>query len=227
MKKTVFLLNILFIALSLILDIALIISGLYPFKVPASVCFMAAALVNLYYVLKYIPQMKNAAIPLTLGVAFAMSADIVIYLNFIGGAVLFAAGHISYIICYCILQRFRLSDLIPAIALFVPCSLFMILFPAFNYGGTAMELMCLAYALIISVMTGKAVMNRFRKKTALNLFLALGSILFLISDIMLLMSSFTDSGIPFEKLCLSIYYPGQCLIAHGFYHAENHRLKSK
>lgn len=220
MKKAAVYLNIIFIALSLALDIALIITGIKVFKFTASVAFMIAATVNLIYVFKCVFSAKKAAILLTAGVFFAMSADIAIEFSFIAGAVLFAIGHICYIVSYSLMQRFRPTDLVPAAVLFVPCSLFMVLFPGFDYGGVAMEVLCLIYAVIISVMAGKAVMNFLREKSRLCLILALGSILFVISDIMLLMHGFSSIEAPFDELCVSIYYPAQCLLANAFLHVK-------
>lgn len=220
MKKTAVCLNVIFIVLSLALDIALIITNIKVFKFTASVAFMIAATVNLIYVFKCVPSAKRPAVILTAGVFFAMSADIAIELNFIMGAALFAIGHICYIVSYSLMQRFHPTDLIPAAVLFVPCSLFMVLFPGFDYGGVAMEALCLIYAVIISVMAGKAVMNFIREKSRLSIILALGSVLFVISDIMLLMHGFSSIEAPFDELCVSIYYPAQCLLANAFLHAK-------
>lgn len=173
MKKAAVCLNIIFIVLSLALDIALIITNIKVFKFTASVAFMIAATVNLIYVFKCVPSAKRPAVILTAGVFFAMSADIAIELNFIMGAALFAIGHICYIVSYSLMRKFRPTDLIPAAVFFVPCSLFMVLFPGFDYGGVAMEVLCIIYAVIISVMAGKAVMNFIRKKAGSALFLRL------------------------------------------------------
>ena len=92
MKKLVLPLNIIFLGLSLACDTALIITHLYPIKITASVFFMLAATVNLIYALKYFPDKKLPSVILTVGVFFAMSADIAINLNFIAGAAIFALG---------------------------------------------------------------------------------------------------------------------------------------
>ena len=86
MKKLVLPLNIILLGLSLVFDIALMITHLYPLKITASVFFMLAGAVNLIYALKYFPARKLPSITLTIGVFFAMCADIAINLNFIAGA---------------------------------------------------------------------------------------------------------------------------------------------
>lgn len=63
-------------------------------------------------------------------------------------------------------------------------------------------------------------MNFIRIKNRFNLILALGSVLFLISDIMLLMAYFSKIDFPFSNFCLALYYPGQCLIANGLAHIK-------
>lgn len=220
MKKLVLPLNIIFLSLSLACDTALIITHLYPIKITASVFFMLAAAVNLIYALKYFPDKKLPSVILTVGVFFAMSADIAINLNFIAGAAIFALGHICYFIAYSLMQKPRPTDFIPAIIIFIPIVLFMMFSPLLDFGSIMMKIIGISYAVIICIMTGKAIMNFIRIKNRFNLVLALGSVLFLISDIMLLMAHFSEIDFPFSNFCLALYYPGQCLIANGLAHIK-------
>lgn len=220
MKKLVLPLNIIFLGLSLVFDIALMITHLYPLKVTASVLFMLAGAVNLIYALKYFPDKKASSITMTVGVFFAMCADIAINLNFIAGAAIFALGHICYFIAYSVIQKPRVTDFIPAMIIFVPVALFMIFSPLLDFGSVMMKIIGITYAFIISVMTGKSIMNCIRVKNRFNFILALGSTLFLISDIMLLMAYFSEIDFPFSNFCLALYYPGQCLIANGLAHLK-------
>ena len=87
--------------------------------------------------------------------------------------------------------------------------------PLLDFGSVMMKIIGISYAVIICIMTGKAIMNFIRIKNRFNLILALGSVLFLISDIMLLMAYFSKIDFPFSNFCLALYYPGQCLIANG------------
>lgn len=220
MKKLVLPLNIIFLGLSLACDTALIITHLYPIKIAASVFFMLAAAVNLIYALKYFPDKKLPSVILTVGVFFAMSADIAINLNFIAGAAIFALGHICYFMAYSLMQKPRPTDFIPAIIIFIPIVLFMMFSPLLDFGSVMMKIIGISYAVIICIMTGKAIMNFIRIKNRFNLILALGSVLFLISDIMLLMAYFSKIDFPFSNFCLALYYPGQCLIANGLAHIK-------
>lgn len=220
MKKLVLPLNIIFLGLSLACDVALIITHLYPIKIAASVFFMLAAAVNLIYSLKYFPDKKLPSVILTVGVFFAMSADIVINLNFIAGAAIFALGHICYFIAYSLMQKRCLSDFIATLIILMPIALFMMFSPLLDFGSINMKTIGLSYATIICAMTGKAIMNFIRIKNRFNLILALGSVLFLISDIMLMMAHFSEIDFPFSNFCLALYYPGQCLIANGLAHIK-------
>ena len=220
MKKLVLPLNIIFLGLSLACDVALIITHLYPLKVTASVFFMLAAAVNLIYALKYFPDKKQPSIALTVGVFFAMSADIVINLNFIAGAAIFALGHICYFIAYSVMQKPRLSDFITALIIFIPIASFMMFSPLLDFGTIMMKIIGISYALIICIMTGKSIMNFIRIKNRFYFILTLGSVLFLVSDIMLLMAYFSKIDFPFSNFCLALYYPGQCLIANGLAHLK-------
>lgn len=157
---------------------------------------------------------------LTVGVFFAMSADIAINLNFIAGAAIFALGHICYFIAYSLIQKPRPTDFIPAMIIFIPIVLFMMFSPLLDFGSSLMKIIGISYAVIICIMTGKAIMNFIRIKNRFNLILALGSVLFLISDIMLLMAYFSKIDFPFSNFCLALYYPGQCLIANGLAHIK-------
>lgn len=220
MKKLVLPLNIVFLGLSLAFDIALMITHLYPLKITASVFFMLAGAVNLIYALKYFPARKLPSITLTIGVFFAMCADIAINLNFIAGAAIFALGHICYFIAYSLMQKRCLSDFIATLIILMPIALFMMFSPLLDFGSVNMKTVGLSYATIICAMTGKSIMNFIRIKNRFYFILTLGSVLFLVSDIMLLMAYFSKIDFPFSNFCLALYYPGQCLIANGLAHLK-------
>lgn len=220
MKKLVLPLNIVFLGLSLAFDIALMITHLYPLKITASVFFMLAGAVNLIYALKYFPARKLPSITLTIGVFFAMCADIAINLNFIAGAAIFALGHICYFIAYSLMQKRCLSDFIATLIILMPIALFMMFSPLLDFGTIMMKIIGISYALIICIMTGKSIMNFIRIKNRFYFILTLGIVLFLVSDIMLLMAYFSKIDFPFSNFCLALYYPGQCLIANGLAHLK-------
>ena len=81
-----------------------------------------------------------------------------------------------------------------------------------------MQIVCLIYALIISLMTGKAISLWLHSHTTANLITAIGSILFCISDVMLLFDQFSNAGKLVLYLCLITYYPAQILLSYSVFH---------
>ncbi len=156
------------------------------------------------------------------GIIFAMLADVALEINFMAGAAVFAVGHILYFISYCYLEKFRLSDIIPAMVLFLVVAAVILFAPVFDFGGPVMQTVCIIYALIIACMLSKAFINYRRKPSTLTLLLFLGSGLFFFSDFMLLFSKFADVSVIFRALCVNNYYPGQAVLSHALlYTNEN------
>ncbi|MBQ3047627.1 MAG: lysoplasmalogenase, partial [Clostridia bacterium] len=93
--------------------------------------------------------------------------------------------------------------------------------PFFNFDEAIMMIVCLVYALIISLMVGKTISNLITQKSLLNIVLVIGSILFFISDLMLLLNVF--GGLPeiTDILCLATYYPAQCFLAFSILVSSN------
>ena len=87
-----------------------------------------------------------------------------------------------------------------------------------------MKGVCCAYAFIISFMVGKAISNLLKEKNSTNKIIVIGSILFFISDLMLMLNKF--GNIPGTSyLCLGTYYPGQFILAFSlFKYATINRL---
>ena len=150
---------------------------------------------------------------MTIGLFVTMLADIILNLEFMIGAIVFALGHICYIFAYIQIQKFTTKDLIAPICIFIPATLIITLVPLFNFGGIVMEIVCIIYALIISCMVGKSIANSIKEKTLSNIIITIGSILFFISDFMLLFSQFADVPRIFGVLCLATYYPAQAVLA--------------
>ena len=143
------------------------------------------------------------------------------------GAIIFALGHVFYFIAYTHLSKFEWKNLIPSIIIFVPCACLILFVPIFNYGGILMEIVCLIYALIISMMTGKALSLLLQKRNQSNLLIALGSLLFCFSDLMLLFDQFSNAGKLVLYLCLISYYPAQILLSYAIFHNNIELEKSQ
>lgn len=206
-------------------DICYAILGELWLKGLTSSGFVALATVNLVYAIKFRCANLKFAIVMLVGFVLAMAGDIVLNIRnmFMEGALLFAVGHVFYFIAYCLLQKFKWIDLIPGEIILVPSVLVITLIPIFNFGGALIEVVCVVYAVIISLMLGKAISNIIRKKNMLNWLIVIGSSLFFLSDLMLLFDVFAV-GISyavvqiFDNLCLATYYPAQCLLAHSLMH---------
>jgi len=153
------------------------------------------------------------------GLFFAMLGDIVLELNFIIGAILFALGHIWYIIAYSCLLKFKPTDLIAGFSIFIPSILLITLAPIFNFDGILMKIVCIIYALIISLMVGKSIHNLINQKNVLNVILVIGSILFFISDFMLLLSRFAGLHV-LSYVCINTYYPAQALLSSSIKYSK-------
>ncbi len=215
MKKTLNIINFCLILAILIGDVFYILYGTLAIKGITSAGFVLLGIINLIYALKNKTDKKEFGFIMLIGLVFAMLGDILLEIEFIIGALLFAIGHVFFFVAYCTLIKFQWKDLFYGAMIFVP-AIFVILFiPIFDFGGTMMQVVCIVYAIIISCMTGKAISNYIQNKNVLSLILMIGSILFLFSDLMLLFNVFTNAPRVIGILCLATYYPAECLLAYS------------
>lgn len=223
-KKPINIINLLFLICIVTGDICYTTFGGLWLKALTSIFFVALGVVNLIYAINNKTDYLKFSIILVAGLTFAMLGDIVLNIYFIGGAILFAIGHIFYFVAYCFISKFNPKDLIYSALIFVP-SLFIILFvPVLNFGGILMQIVCVAYALIISLMLGKSIANFVAKKSFLTLIIMLGSILFFFSDVMLVFDVFASLPVV-GTLCLATYYPAEFLLAYSILCANNSNKK--
>jgi len=190
-------------------------------KIPASLCFLILGCINACFNLKHNRQHMRFVWTMLAGLFFGFLADIVLQLHFLGGAAIFALGHICYVASYCCLLRKERKDCLCCAAIILPALALILFLPVLDFGTTFMQAVVMAYAVIISVMTGKAVSNYRRSPSSLTKCLLVGSILFFFSDFMLLFAFFTNIGRIANVLCLTTYYPGQAILASSIYlHSE-------
>ena len=220
MKKIFNILNLVLISLVLVGDVFYILKGTLLIKSLTSAGFLLLGVINLVYVIKNKEENLKFCVMMVSGLLFAMLGDIILEIDFIIGALLFAVGHVLYFVAYCFVCKFNWKDLIYGACIFIPATGVILFAPIFNFGGNTLKWLCVIYAIIISCMTGKAVANFIREKSLLTIILMLGSALFLISDLMLLFSNFTDISGVFRYLCLITYYPAECLLAHSLMHTK-------
>lgn len=212
MSKSMKLSNIVLILMILTGDVVYILTDVLLAKAVTSALFVILGIVNAIYSFSEIRKNHKFMYLLLTGLFCAFLGDVLLEIQFVVGAGFFALGHVFFFISYLTLEKFNWKDLIPGIILFVPCLLLIVLAPIFDFGGILLEVVAIVYALIISLMLGKAISNLIRKKTGLNIMLVVGSALFFFSDLMLLFSVFAHLPVV-GILCLATYYPAEILLA--------------
>lgn len=220
MQKKLFLtLNILLLA-ALIVCVYIYdnITGRLVMKGITASCFVALGLANLIYALCTKPRRIAFPMVLVIGLGLAMAGDLVISRHFILGAGLFAAGHVMYAAAMYTRQRFSRLDAIMSLVMFVVAMAILTFTPGLSFSNSVLRYVCYAYAVIISVMAGKAVSGFLRTRTLTNALLALGSVMFYFSDVMLLLAWFAGAGDWADIACIYTYFPGQGILAHAAFH---------
>ena len=225
MKKKVFLaLNIILLCvLAVCIYIYDNINGRLVMKGTTASCFAVLGLVNLVYAVCSRPRKLAFPVCLSVGLILAMMGDILLGRSFIVGAGLFAAGHVMYAAAMYTRQRFAWLDAVMTLVMFLIALAILTFTPGLTFSDPTMRIVCYVYAVIISGMAGKAVSGFLRERTLVNGLLALGSVLFYFSDVMLLLAWFTGAGSWADTACLFTYFPGQGILAHTGYHNINRR----
>ena len=224
-NKTLLILNVVFFVAILVFDILLLcFREPYIYKTIPSVLFVLCGVLNFIYVFKLEQRNKVFKYSMLIGLIFACLGDIVLIDYFVIGAILFAIGHIFFFISYSVLQKIKLRDISIALGIFV-VSLIVILVPQiFDFGE--MLPVVIVYAFIISFMLGKAISNVIEKEYRFeNIWIMIGSILFFLSDLMLLFNVFTDISIVFDIICLILYYPAEFILASSIYYSNIKRVE--
>lgn len=220
MKKTIGIVNWLLIGALCVGNYFYHTVGGLDLKAACSGLFALTGLVNLYYIARVSRSRLNFAIPMAVGLIFAMLADIMLEFDFITGAALFAAGHVCYFVGQCMLVKLKKGDLVCSGVIFAGAAAFLLLFPGLTFPDSLIKAVCVVYALIISLMAGKSIANFRREKNQLTAILMAGCLMFFVSDLMLVLHWFMDTGRITSILCTAIYYPSECLLAYSIYKAE-------
>lgn len=215
MEKRYTLGNIVIFSIMLLFDIFYMFGGGLRAKTIASVMFFVAGIVNFMYCIEHKISLKFPKWMVS-GLFCAMIADVALVLNFYVGVLIFAVAHVFYFISYCNIDKINRKDLVCGLSIFV-FALFVINFaPFLNFGSIFMKNICCAYALVISLMVGKAISNLLREKSIVNITIVIGSVLFFISDLMLMFNKF--GNIPGANyLCLGTYYLAQFILAFSLF----------
>ena len=154
------------------------------------------------------------------GLFCGMLADILLGIVFYAGVAVFALGHILYLAAFCALEKFRPGDLKAMIPLAV-ISVFLVTgTPWITVEDPFLQKLLPVYALIIAAMLGKAVSNLICRPSLFRWLLAIGSVMFWFSDLMLAIDMFGQASRLTWILCSYSYWPAQNLLAHGLYYGE-------
>jgi len=182
-------------------------------KSVCSVGFAILGIINLAYA--FMTKQKNIKffIFMSSGLMLAMAGDIAIAFNFIIGAAIFALGHVCYFVAYLMYRKFDKLDAILTGAIAIFSVLFLAFFPLLDFGGLLMKIVCIIYAIMISAMVGKSIGNAIAYKNVVSIIIAVGSILFYVSDFMLVFDRFSNAGMWSSYLCMAAYYPANCALA--------------
>lgn len=184
----------------------------FSLKWKCSAVFAVLAVVNLIYLLVVGSCNMLFCSMMAAGALLAFCGDVLIHTEFIKGAAVFAAGHLCFAAAYYTLQKPRLLDFILGGVLFLCAAALLAFYPRFSFGGNEIKAACFAYALIISFMLGKAISCAVLSPSACTVLVAVGSLLFFISDAMLLFYCFTHGCRWANNACAATYYPAVCLL---------------
>ena len=153
------------------------------------------------------------------GLFCGMCADVLLGMIFFVGVIVFALGHVLYLIAFCILEGFSRKDL-PVILPLALLSIFLATgTPWITLEDPVMKKLLLGYAVIISAMLGKAVSNLIRRPCRFRKLLVVACLMFWFSDLILAIDMFGQSSRLTWILCSYNYWPAQSLLAHSLFHA--------
>lgn len=185
----------------------------YTLKIICSSGFALMGIINMIYANKRVTD-KKVLMFMAFGLVFAFLGDVAINPNFILGVIFFALGHVFFVVSYLTYRRFARVDVILSAVLAGFSVTFITNFPYIVFEIQVLKYVVLAYAVIISIMVGKSVGNAAKEKNLFTRMIAVGSILFFISDMMLLLAWFsTIEGRWTSNVCMAAYYPALCLLA--------------
>lgn len=186
-----------------------------------SLWFCALGTVNLVYAHKAGLEKRGILYIMEAALVMGACADVLLGIEFMVGVALFALGHVIYMAAFFTMEKPRRKDLLFILPLAVFAIFCVTGTPFIQVEDTFMEKMLLAYAVIISCMTGKALSNlQLSKKTSRRI-IAVAGVLFLFSDLMLAVDMFGAASRLTWVLCSYTYWPAQNLLAHSMYHIAN------
>ena len=217
-KTTALFLNILIIAAIFVLNYFYQKNKFaFSLKCICSAAFASLGVINLSFAVATAQENSEFFILMSAALVLAMLGDVFINKSFAMGAGFFALGHVGFAVAYSFLQGFNSLDVIIVCVIFSATAAFLLFAPCINFGSKKIKWICLSYALIISVMLGKAAANLICGVNAVNALIAAGSFLFFFSDLMLVLNWFVRVGRWAGNACMGTYYPALCILALSMY----------
>lgn len=182
--------------------------------------FVLLGAVNLFSLRKQPGVPLRFLIFMEIGLLCGMIADVLLGKVFLVGIIVFALGHVLYLVAFYSLEKFSLRDLkfilpLAAVSLFVVVGT-----PWITVKDPLLRKMLLGYAAIIAAMLGKSLSNLLRKPCLFRWLLAVGSILFWFSDLALAVDIFGQSSRLTWIFCSYCYWPAQNILAHSLFHVK-------
>ncbi|MBQ7579360.1 MAG: lysoplasmalogenase [Clostridia bacterium] len=226
LEKKSIILNIILAILILIADVLYITVPCSPYitKTIASSLFVVMGVINFILMVKNDKQQFYFGLFLLMGLIFACSGDILLIDVFVIGASFFGLGHIFFFLAFCFLNGFKVKDFVCGAIIFILSFLLIEFYKGFNFGG--LKILVVVYALIISIMLGKATMGVFEKNNKwINIVIFVGAFLLFFSDLMLVLYMFAGRKLVFDILCLCSYYPAEAILAFSIFATSFHFKK--
>ncbi len=213
-QKIFFSINVIFICAIFVLNYFYQSNGFdYTLKCVCSMGFALLGMVNLCYAFLSKQANKRFYIGMATGLFLAMLGDVIINHNFIIGTAVFALGHISFVVAYCFLQRIKWLEIAIGGVVFIGAGAFLLFCPLLSFDEPIFRIVCIIYALIISLMLGKAIADFVRERNAVCGIIAIASVLFFTSDLMLVFDWFIGRWSWTNEVCMATYYPALCMLA--------------
>ena len=183
--------------------------------------FVLLGFVNLWAARKTAGKRLRVAALIAAGLFCGMCADVLLGVVFFAGVGVFALGHVLYLAAFCVLEKCCRRDIwfflpIAAVSLFAVVGT-----PWIRVEDPLLRKLLIGYALIISAMLGKALSNLIARPSLFYRLLAIGSVLFWFSDLMLAIDMFGQPSRLTWILCSYSYWPAQNILAHALLYAED------
>ena len=147
--------------------------------------FVVLGALNLWAARKLMWRQLRFFVLVEAGLFCGMCADVLLGVAFFAGVGVFALGHILYLAAFCVLEKVGKRDAL----LFLPIAAVSVFFvvgtPWIRVEDPFMRKLLIGYALIIAAMLTKAISNLLREPSPCRWLLAIGSVMFWFSDLML------------------------------------------